>query len=207
TVPTAVRPIGILLLDSARMNRYDIAVPVFGLAALWVVLREGSGRRSMSCFGAGCLVGLSGLSHLYGVFWLPTLIALLALGGGLTRSTLRAAGLLIAGFALVWLPWVIWVGLNWSDYLAQMRTVGSRFAVFSPAFYRVNVFSGDGPISIGWVARTLRTLPLRRVGAWTLAIAAPIAMWLLARRGKARSAGESALSTATAIQCLLFVAL
>jgi 4-amino-4-deoxy-L-arabinose transferase-like glycosyltransferase len=120
TAPTAVRPIGILLLDSARMNRYDIAVPVFGLAALWVVLCEASGRRSMSCFLAGCLAGLSGLSHLYGAFWLPTLIALLALGG-LTRSTLRAAGFLIAGFALVWLPWAIWVGLNWSDYLAQMR--------------------------------------------------------------------------------------
>jgi 4-amino-4-deoxy-L-arabinose transferase-like glycosyltransferase len=131
------------------MNRYDIAVPVFGFAALWVVLREASGSRSMSYLLSGCLAGLSGLSHLYGAFWLPTLIAFLALGGGLTRSTFRAAGLLIAGFALVWLPWAIWVGLNWSDYVAQMRTVGSRLDVLSPAFYLVNVMSGDGPISIG----------------------------------------------------------
>jgi len=207
TAPTAVRPIGILLLDSARLNRYDIAVPVFGLAALWVVLRKAPGRRSTSYLLAGCLAGLSGLSHLYGAFWLPTLIAFVALSGGLTRSTFRAAGLLIAGFALVWLPWAIWVGLNWSDYVAQMRTVGSRFAVFSPAFYHMNVISGDGPMSIGWLAQTLRGLPARRVGAWTLAIAAPIITWLLARRGHARRAGELALLTASAIQCLLFVTL
>jgi 4-amino-4-deoxy-L-arabinose transferase-like glycosyltransferase len=207
TASTAVRPIGILLLDSARMNRYDIAVPVFGLAALWVVLRETPGRRSLSYCLAGCLAGLSGLSHLYGAFWLPTLIVFLVLSGGPGRSTFRAAGLLIAGFALVWLPWAIWVGLHWSDYVAQMRTVGSRFDIFSPAFYRVNVISGDGPMSIGWAVQTLRGLPLRRVGAWTLAIAAPIATWLLIRRGQARTAGELALLTATAIQCLLFVAL
>jgi len=54
TAPTAVRPIGILLLDSARLNRYDIAVPVFGLAALWVVLRKAPGRRSTRSVARSC---------------------------------------------------------------------------------------------------------------------------------------------------------
>ena len=34
---------GILLLDRARINRYDIAVPVFGLAALWAFNRAERG--------------------------------------------------------------------------------------------------------------------------------------------------------------------
>src|SRR5262245_45434895 len=85
TAPTIVRPIGILLLDSARMNRYDIAVPVFGLAALFVVLRAASGRRPVSYVLAGCLAGLSGLSHLYGAFWLPALVVVVLTGAGLTR--------------------------------------------------------------------------------------------------------------------------
>ena len=184
---TEVRPIGILLLDAARINRYDIAVPVFGLAAMWVA----DSRRWSTGFStvllSGGLAGLSGLSHLYGAFWLPVLVAFVLAREGWGRPTLRAAWMLVAGFALVWLPWIVWVGLNWSDYVAQMQTVASRLDVFNPAFYAANILSGDGPVSIGWLLRTLKSLPLVRVGAWTLVAGAPIALFMVVRRGRARA--------------------
>jgi hypothetical protein len=39
---------GILLLDRARVNRYDIAVPVFGLLALWAYVNSRSKRLTRS---------------------------------------------------------------------------------------------------------------------------------------------------------------
>ena len=58
---------GILLVDMARIGRYDIVVPVFGLAALYVYLicRE---RQALHWYAfAGLLAGLSALSHVYGI--------------------------------------------------------------------------------------------------------------------------------------------
>jgi hypothetical protein len=206
TSPTEVRPIGVLLLDSARLNRYDIAVPVFGLAALWMVLRTEGQRRRVTFVLAGAFAGLSAMSHLYGSAWLPALIAVILVRDGLTRPAFRNAALLSGGFILICLPWILWIGTNASDYLAQMRTVGARFDLLAPGFYMSNVFSSDGPISIAWLLLTVRGLPLERVGSWTLAIGVPFATVLLIRRGRARSDGELALFVAAAVQFALFVA-
>src|SRR5580700_4772482 len=59
---------GILLLDRARINRYDIAVPVFGLLALWAFNHAERDRRHAWYVLTGLLTGLSSLSHLYGLF-------------------------------------------------------------------------------------------------------------------------------------------
>jgi 4-amino-4-deoxy-L-arabinose transferase-like glycosyltransferase len=119
TVATATRPIGILLLDSARHNRYDIAVPAFGLAALWVAVRGVDRHRASAAVIAGALSGLSTLSHLYGVFWLPCLAAFFVLDMGLRRAVRPLAAVLL-GFLAVSLPWVAWITSNWPDYLAQI---------------------------------------------------------------------------------------
>jgi 4-amino-4-deoxy-L-arabinose transferase-like glycosyltransferase len=106
TMPTETRPIGIMLLDSARINRYDIAVPAFGLAALWVAIRDAERPRPALGVIAGALAGLSSLSHLYGAFWLPCIIACSLLRKGFRRSALTASGEVLAGFVAVWLPWL-----------------------------------------------------------------------------------------------------
>jgi hypothetical protein len=207
TSATEVRPIGILLLDSARLNRYDIAVPVFGLAALWIVLRAANERRSSTFVLAGAVAGGAAMSHLYGVFWLPALMAVIVAREGVMISTGRKAALLAGGFILVCLPWMLWVGANAADYLAQMRTVGARFDLFAPAFYLSNVLTSDGPISISWLSQTLRGLPPSRVGSWILAIGVPVATILFVRRRRVCSSPELGLFVAAAAQFGLFVAL
>jgi 4-amino-4-deoxy-L-arabinose transferase-like glycosyltransferase len=200
--PTAVRPIGILLLDDARINRYDIAVPAFGLVALLIVMRTADRSRWWPFVAAGGLAGLSALSHLYGAFWLATVLVFLVLRENPQRSTPTSIAAVVGGFVLVCVPWATWIGLHWQDYAGQMRTVATRFDVFTPSFYSVNILSADGPISVEWLRQTLRSLPLDRVGSWTLALGTPVAVYMMWNRPERR-----AVAVACAIQLPLFVAL
>ena len=178
---------GILLLDRARISRYDIAVPVFGLLAFWAFARA-EGHRAYWCVATGVLTGLASLSHLFGVFWLPVFFGLLALdrrGGG---HAARGAALITIGFVAACLPWAVYVASGWADYLGQMRPLATRFDVFNPRFYIDNLIRGDGPISLDWLAETVRELPLLRPGSWILVLGLPLAvgivLWGTRRNGR-----------------------
>ena len=70
---TRIQVSGILLLDMARIARYDMVVPVFGLASLHAYLsaKRGGAAIRLSVYAlAGLFAGLAGLSHLYGIFWI-----------------------------------------------------------------------------------------------------------------------------------------
>ena len=184
---------GILLLDRARINRYDIAVPVFGLAALWAFNRaERAGGATWYAL-TGVFAALASLSHLYGAFWLPLFAGLMISRHGRDVFRRKTIGPLVVGFVCPWLPWLAFVASGWSDYLGQMRLVSARFDVFNPSFWSVN---------------TLRTLPFARVGIWTVLVGCPAAcatMLLLARH-RGRGAGYS-LAVAALAQTVMFVAL
>lgn len=130
---------GIPLLDLARINRYDIAVPVFGLAALWMFNHAEQHGRKRNYFFAGLLTGLSSLSHLYGAFWLPALVLVMFLRRGL--PVFRSSGfyLVMGGFLLPWLPWMAYIATGWSDFLGQHRFVAERFDLLDPHFYVDNL--------------------------------------------------------------------
>ena len=104
--PTASRPIGIVLLDAARINRYDIPVPAFGLAALLVAIHAVRARSRVWWVSSGVLAGLSTLSHLYGAFWLPVLVVFALVSDGFSRTAARSIAMVVAGFALTLLPWI-----------------------------------------------------------------------------------------------------
>jgi 4-amino-4-deoxy-L-arabinose transferase-like glycosyltransferase len=199
---------GILLLDRARINRYDIAVPVFGLLALWAFNRAERDRNQTWYALTGLLTGLSSLSHLYGLFWLPVFVGLLIARHGSRVLRQRTLGLLLAGFACTWLPWGVYVATGWSDYLGQMRIDAARFDLLNPTFYRDNVLHGDGPISLDWSVRTVRGLSLVRIGTWTMLLAGPAAFATMVwhARRHANSAASS-LAVASLAQTVMFVAL
>lgn len=171
---------GILFLDRARINRYDIAVPVFGLLALWAFLRSQRTPVPWWCFLTGVLTGLASLSHLFGAFWLPVFLGLLIGGwhGGVRRT--HATGLVVLGFLATWLPWIAYIVSGWDDYRGQMRFVADRFDVFSPAFYVSNALHGGGPISLDWMLAVLRDLPWQRPGTWSVLLGIPIGLGAMA---------------------------
>ncbi|MCB0231337.1 MAG: glycosyltransferase family 39 protein, partial [Anaerolineae bacterium] len=85
---------GIPLFDFARIARYDMVVPVFGLAALHAYITAMHKKRLVWYGASGLLAALAGLSHLYGVFFLVVLLVLVAWN----RDGWRALGMLVAGF-------------------------------------------------------------------------------------------------------------
>jgi 4-amino-4-deoxy-L-arabinose transferase-like glycosyltransferase len=194
--------VGIPLLDIARVSRYDILVPVFGLSAFCLFNRAERQRNGGLYLLVGFLVGLASLTHLYGLFWLPSLGLVLLWRRGWQNLLQPAPYLLLTGAALPWLPWLAFVASGWEDYLGQMRFVADRFDLLDPAFYLDNLRYELQRWHLDLLAGGLRP------GAWLAIAGLPLAVLLLLARG--RSAPESprfALGVATSGHLLLFAAL
>jgi hypothetical protein len=175
--------------------------------ALWVFNRARASSGRLSLFTAGLLAGLSTLSHLYGIFWIAVLLALISVAP--REQRVRSALLVAAGFVLACIPWAVFVIQYWTDYVGQMKSAGARFDLFDPAFYLRNTLTADGPISVGWAIRSVRELPPLRVGTWIMLFGLPLAA-AIATAGAWRrrlSMPEAALMVAAAIQLLLFMSL
>jgi 4-amino-4-deoxy-L-arabinose transferase-like glycosyltransferase len=156
---------GIPLADVARVSRYDSAVPMFGLAALLVLVKTLGQERSRRKYGIsdagsrghgdwvrsagigapvsflaiGMLVGLATLSHLYGAFWLPAVwLAGLGLMGRRWFQPVLLSG---AGFGLALAPWLLFVVSGWTDFLGQYRNYSQRFGLLDVRFYIINLLT------------------------------------------------------------------
>jgi 4-amino-4-deoxy-L-arabinose transferase-like glycosyltransferase len=190
---------GVPLLDVARIGRYDIMVPVFGLAAL-LALPPPDRRRPLRWLGVGALLGLSTLTHVFGAFLLVGLILLMLRGRkGTQRSDL---GLVLAGFFLAVLPWLLFVASGWADFKGQLAVPGGRFDLLDPSFYVSNLLhEGErframaGPVSVA----------LWRPGVLAVVVGLPAALLLLLRglrRGESDAIGETA--ALFVLQAILF---
>ncbi len=194
---TAYQPTGIPMLDTARIARYDMVVPVFGLAALHAFLGAARRRRTILYVLAGLLTGLAALSHVYGAFWLVAFVLLL----GWERAGWRALGALLAGFALPWLLYAGYVVQDLEAWRGQTAGYAPRFNLLDWQFYRDNLRAEPrryfpGIWTGGWRA-------MLRPGLW-MAVAALIGVmpWLL-RRAVGGDRGARAL----AVPLVLFPAL
>jgi 4-amino-4-deoxy-L-arabinose transferase-like glycosyltransferase len=201
---------GILLLDRARINRYDIAVPVFGLLALWIFVRAEADGARWRYLVTGILTGLASLSHLFGAFWLPVFVALSAWrpSSGMPRG--QGTGLIAGGFALTWLPWLAYIASGWSDFVGQMRFVSPRFEIFDPSFYVANALRGGGPLSLDWIARSIVDLEWIRPGAWATIVGVPTALAAILwhrRADRDRDHGMRVLALASIAQFVMFLTL
>jgi len=201
---------GILLLDRARLNRYDIAVPVFGLLALWMFVRAARMPAGWRYVLTGALTGLASLSHLFGGFWLPVFFGLLCVEQRSGVGRLRAARLLGLGFLATWIPWLAYIVSGWNDYLGQMRFVAPRFDVFSASFYIDNALHGRGPISLAWLRQIVHELPWNRPGAWSALVGIPIAVAVMASSAvgdRDRRQAARLLGVASVAQFVMFLLL
>ena len=175
---------GILLLDVARIARYDIVVPVFGLASLhaYVSARKRADARWYAL--AGMLAGLSGLAHVYGALW----IVAYGLLAAWDRAGWRAFVTLAAGFAAPWLVYLVYVLGHPADLAGQVRGHAPRFDLLNPAWYWDNLRNeylryAPGMDSIQQVAT--------RPGWVLIMVAGPTALLSLFARAFRLSDGEA----------------
>ena len=205
---------GILLLDMARIARYDMVVPVFGLAALHAYLSARAQGRRRWYFCAGLLAGLSGLGHLYGCFWLPVLLVLAwwdgrdqaAICDATPPRPMAAIGLMSLGFALAWLPYVLYVLGDLQSWRGQTRGYADRFDLLNLRWYLDNLrneYHRYGP-GLGPPRPTI----LLRVGFWSALVALPASLGALLWRGLRHSDRAARVVVVPAIVFpLLFAAL
>lgn len=179
------------------MARYDIVVPVFGLASLHAYLsaRDAARGRERWYFLAGILSGLSGLARLYDLFWLPVLLVLTmwdgrsscpeeprpkahSVLGAPLGSGLRYARYVLVGFALSWLPYIAYVLGDLYDWRGQTRGYGDRFDLLNLQWYLDNLLREPGRYAAG-----LGSAAGLRVGFWSAVIVWPSSLGALAWRG------------------------
>ncbi|MCZ7569708.1 MAG: glycosyltransferase family 39 protein [Ardenticatenaceae bacterium] len=177
---TRVQPTGVLLLDIPRLARYDMVVPVFGLAALHTSLSAHRRRSDSRFLLTGLLAGLAGLGHLYGVFWLPALV-ILAIWNARGSLPVRPLLLIVVGFTLAWLPYLVYVATDLPDFRGQGRIYSQegRFSLLSPGWYLANLLAEPrryGPgLEGGWHS-------VLRPGFWSALAGLPLALIALLHR-------------------------
>lgn len=167
---------GLPLLDVARIARYDILVPVFGLAAFAAWLRANACGQRRFDFLSGFLVGLAGLANVYGAFWIVALGWLTALEKGRGRAS--RLGWLVVGLAVPILAWLVVMAAHWDDAIGQLGKHEGRFDVLRPAFYVENLLNEDHRYFLG----IHDPATYLRLGFWLVVIGLPIAMAWLAWR-------------------------
>jgi hypothetical protein len=173
TGATFIQLSGILLWDLARIARYDMLVPIFGLLALHLYYTTDTKPSGRFYFLIGMLVACAGLSHIYGNFWL---IVILLLGVWQRRGWPFVVWLL-AGFTLVWLPYLFYIWQGWADWLAQINYHSEKLQLGQPAWYLSNLLLeyqryGPGIDEADWGFWT-------RPGFWTTALLLPTAVFRL----------------------------
>jgi 4-amino-4-deoxy-L-arabinose transferase-like glycosyltransferase len=186
---TSVQLTGIPFLDLARIARYDVVVPVFGLGSLLAYLsaREhvsATGRIAAWRYGlAGLLAGLAGLAHVYGLFWIAVLVVLV-MWDGAPGGRPGALGWIAVGVAACWLPYLAYILSDLPEWRAQVSGYADRFGLLDPRFYLTNVLDeprrygpGLGSPGVGW---------LTRPGFWAVLVLVPASLAGLAWRGLRR---------------------
>ena len=198
---TYVQLTGIPMVDFARIARYDPLVPVLGLAALHVYLSARRRHAPGLFIAAGLLAGLAGLAHVYGLFWVPILVALSLADAGGRRTAIPIA----VGSVLPWLPYAAYVLSDLPDWRGQTAIYASRFELLNPRWYLVNLLDeyhrygpGLGPPGLGWLSRP---------GFWFLLVSLPASLLALSRRALACDAAARAIAIPALLMPLLFALL
>jgi hypothetical protein len=149
------RQSGIMLVDFARLARYDIAVPFFGmigvLAMLPWLLRPAADpdettriwRTRARFVIAGICAGLAIDTHPMGLIYLATLPVLCMVAVRAREERITAAVSPIAwiavGAGIATLPYILFVYAGWHDIVGQQRLLAQRWQLADPWFYTGNV--------------------------------------------------------------------
>ena len=166
---------GIPLLDLARVIRFDIWIPVWGLGACCLFLWAQARGSRWGYAGVGVLTGLATLTHLYGVFFLMLFIGLLIWMEGPRVFYRWPLYLMLGAFALTLLPWGLYVSQDLYAYRGQMLPQAGRFDLLNPLFYLDNLVREPWRY-LSWLGGSFRhPILLPRIGFWLTVVSVPVA--------------------------------
>jgi len=198
---------GLPYLVIGRSARYDIATLFWiwlAIALLDQLLRR-PGR--WMALALGVVSGLATLTQFYG-FFVVVLIALIWLKrNGRQTFKRQETWLMVAGFGLLVLPYILWIFANLGDFQSQMAKYGDRGSFTTAQFWIENLQNeGQRYAVIG--RRVLDLLYLRSLsfGPLLLLLVLVPALYALWRREKRTGQGSGGLLVAAIVVftlCLL----
>jgi hypothetical protein len=163
--------IGLPFLTAARTGRYDMTA----VACVWLtlVLLERQLRRpsELVAVGVGVAAGLATLTQFFGVFVAPLAAVLLLWQGGWAALRTRAAGLMALAWLATLLPYALYVGLHWSDFVGQAALKAGRTDFASPRFYLMNLRHESRRYEILWAHAPGGLDGAHALGPWLLLLA------------------------------------
>ena len=170
---------GIPLIDIARIARYDILVPAFGMGAFFCWL---SARRTKRIFWdvlSGVLTGGAVLSNVYGVFWFVVLAGLFFLSVPKSRTNKVAFLAYTTAAGLVVGLWGIVILLHWTDFLGQIVKHQGRLDLGDWHFYWDSLRQEIHRYHLG----VTRGQTYFRTGFWLFALGLPATVvWAIKRQ-------------------------
>jgi hypothetical protein len=190
---TYIQWTGIPLVDFSRIARYDPLAALVGLASFLMYLHARRRRARLLHVAAGVLAGLSGLAHLYGLFWVVVLAVLAVWDARRSRI-----GWLILGAVLPWIPYAAYAATDVADWRGQTAGYANRFELLNPTWYLDNLvqeYHRYGP-GIGLLGPGV----VLRIGVWVAFLGIPAALAILSWRALQR---DDAAARAIAVPGLL----
>ena len=177
---------GIPLLDFARVIRFDVMVPLWVTAAGLCFHRAAAGARQRDYFLAGVFSGLATLTHLYGAFIVPVFTVTLIWHEGWRVLRRPAPYLILLGWALALMPYVLYVLQDWPAYRGQMLRHEGRFDLLTLAFYWDSLLHEPWRY-LAWLGGSFRRPVLwPRVSFWLVILGIPLAIALFWHRLRQR---------------------
>jgi hypothetical protein len=163
--------IGLPFLTVARTGRYDMTA----VACVWLtlVLLERQLRRpsALVAVGVGVAAGLATLTQFFGAFVVPLVVVLLLWQGGWAALRTRAAVQMALAWLATSLPYAVYVGLHWSDFVGQAALKAGRTDFTSPRFYLTNLRHESRRYEILWAHAPGGLDGEHALGPWLLLLA------------------------------------
>jgi 4-amino-4-deoxy-L-arabinose transferase-like glycosyltransferase len=134
---------GLPLLAVGRTGRYDmtgVAFTMLTVVCLDLAVERRSHRLAWPTWATGICAGLATLTQFFGAFTVIVIAVTLAWQG---RQKMALAWRIATGWAVVVVPYALYVAAHWADFRGQSVLKAGRTSFLDPAFYFDNLRHED----------------------------------------------------------------
>jgi 4-amino-4-deoxy-L-arabinose transferase-like glycosyltransferase len=179
---------GLTLTDLGATVRYDLITVPYGLAAVYVLMREDYDPRGVMVAAAGLLVGLAAMTQFLGAFFgLPLVLYLLTRSLPLARRVWLILVLTVMA-ALPLAGYSVYLAQDWDDFRGQARTVEQETDLLAPSFYERQLERErdryESAMDLAHLPKTASELAQRPSARLALLVVGPVALLSLLWRGR-----------------------
>ena len=163
------------LLALAQSGRYDVTVLSFWWMVVLVLNRHLRQPGRATAMATGLLGGITALTQFYGAAVLFCCAAAILWTVRQDKSRVLHGREVAIGALIPLLIYGSYIAANWTDFFGQAALRSYRLRFYDPRFFLTNLL--NEPHRFAWLLDASRDV----IGAWTVALAIPLALFAAAR--------------------------